>query len=384
MPLLHPVTAVHPATFRRTAPALTAKGAAAPVTAKPRTATTAVTRQEARLRDWAGPSAWDCENTPGPFSFAYRTNRNNLVDDLNSPRKRSRVNAEYVSNALDAIEHDGHEGALWAYNPEAFGHFGRAAVVVGDLEHADRVALLVPGMTNSVKTLPSIARSARELHRQCLEYESGSSVAVMAWMGYHAPAGGDCAEVSGWALAEAGARLLRRDVAELKEGWRTSRTRRGRGLPELPRFTVSAHSYGSATVGLAASLESSGLADALVFLGSPGVSVGRVEALNVGRENVFVGSSNVDPVTYLQAFGPDPSHRTFGANRFRADHRNHGFNVMADHSHYYDAGSDSLRNISRVVLGRTGEVVPQRGRKHALISLSRWATHRTEPLARPS
>ncbi|MGW1077067.1 alpha/beta hydrolase [Streptomyces sp. NPDC002537] len=307
---------------------------------------------------------------------------NNLREDLASGDEADRSNAERVWESLETIAHSGHEATLWAYNPQAFSHFGRAAVAVGDLETADFVAVVVPGMTYSVKKLPKVAKAARNLHQECLRNHPGARVAVLAWMGYHAPAGKDSAKVATWTLAQAGARQLRRDVGELRRGWRESPTRHRQGLPAEPRLTLSGHSYGSATTGLAASLEQGGLADAVILLGSPGASVRHAEALNIGSSNVFVGASNRDPVTYIQAFGTDPAHRSFGGIRFRADHKiAPGQNMMAEHQHYYDTDSESLQNISRVVMGRTHDVARQNGRTHLELSLSPWASKRVRPAA---
>jgi len=73
----------------------------------------------------------------------------NLADD--SVRHR---NAVQVKQGLD---HDrGADPAnqrpvmLWAYDPLAFGGKGRAAIAIGDPDHADDIAVIVPGAGSSV------------------------------------------------------------------------------------------------------------------------------------------------------------------------------------------------------------------------------------------
>ncbi len=58
-------------------------------------------------------------------------------------------------------------------------------------------------------------------------------------------------------------------------------------------------------------------------------------------------------------FGADPGDRGFGATRIRVDAapgRPWPDRVLAAHSHYFDPGSESLRNIARVVVGRGSDV----------------------------
>jgi pimeloyl-ACP methyl ester carboxylesterase len=127
-----------------------------------------------------------------------------------------------------------------------------------------------------------------------------------------------------------------------------------------PHLTVVGHSYGSTVVGAAASAQPLE-ADELVLLGSPGAMVEHVDELARPLGHVFVGEAPLDPVADLGVFGADPGDARFGATRIRA---NPGPDVSwrdrlsgGDHSHYFDAGSESLRNIARVVVGRTGDLL---------------------------
>ena len=66
-----------------------------------------------------------------------------------------------------------------------------------------------------------------------------------------------------------------------------------------------------------------------------------------------------DPVSYLDRFGKDPSHESFGAVRFEAEDptRNSWRLDLDDHSKYYNEGTESLSNIVHVVTGDYDGVV---------------------------
>ncbi|MGW8953887.1 alpha/beta hydrolase [Streptomyces sp. NPDC055709] len=311
-----------------------------------------------KLAKWRRDAAQGSVPLPGVLDSIHHGHCANLSKDIESADTTIRANAGYVRKSIETVRHAGYEAKLWAYDPKSFNGAGRAALVIGDLENADFVAVLVPGTGNNLSWLPNRAENTCDLYKQCLDHSDGANVAIMYWMGYQAPS--NLVQAGMQRYATAGKELLLRDVAELKEMWRTSSSRRSRGLPAQPRLTVSGHSYGSTTVGLAASRQP-GLADALVLLGSPGVSVNRAEDLGVG-ENVFVGASNMDGVTYLQRYGVDPAHKSFGATRFRAHYTGPDQNPATEHQHYYDSGGQSIQNISRVVLGRTHELAVKKAR----------------------
>jgi hypothetical protein len=93
----------------------------------------------------------------------------------------------------------------------------------------------------------------------------------------------------------------------------------------------------------------------LVLLGSPGVLVGSAHGLGMSGHHVYVGEAPFDPVADLGAFGRDPGDPEFGAIRVRANGPPGvpwGDYLLTPHSHYFDPGSESLRNVARVVVGR--------------------------------
>lgn len=299
-------------------------------------------------------------------------------------------NARKVRDNLDDIEAEEDpesllpmQAQLYAYEPYAFDGDGRAAVVTGDLDTADHVAVTVPGMFSSVDGMAH--GRAWNLYQEAT-WAADGSVAVVDWMGYDAPdydgsndmigADGeldadeldlateeeDLAGVTNQDKARAGAALLAADV----EGINVMR-----GTDD-PHLTVVGNSYGSTTSAIAA--DQFGLeADDLVLSGSPGAGkAGSAADFTTGTEHTWVATGSSDPVTFLGhndggarlygALGDDPSMEEFGANRMQAESvgrtRNNPFDVTNEHGSYYDPNSESLYNISAVVAGEPDLVVP--------------------------
>ncbi len=228
---------------------------------------------------------------------------------------------------------------LLVFEPAAFGGEGRAAIAVGDVDTADNVAFLVPGLGSDVRTaLPGLTGDALLVTAAARRLAPTRSTATVAWVGYDAP--GPVEAVVDRA-AVSGAGLLAADVLAVQSA---------RVVP--PHVTLVGHSYGSTTTGLALRDHRTGVDDA-VLLGSPGPDVDRASDLHVPAGHVFVGASSRDPVSYLDRFGGDPSHESFGAVRFQAEDptRDTWRLDFADHSKYFDAGTESLSNIAHVVTG---------------------------------
>ncbi len=222
---------------------------------------------------------------------------------------------------------------------------GRVAIALGDVDRAQNVAVVVPGMGQDAGhgvpgTVSRAAALLGEARRQSVE-----STAVVAWVGYAAPG---WREVPFPTRARAGGRMLTADLATLA----AART----GAPA--HVTLVGHSYGSTVVG-AAMEAGPPRADDLVLLGSPGVLADRVDRLGLNGHRVYVGEAALDPVADLGAFGRDPGDRPFGATRIRVDAAPGApwpEQVITAHSHYFDPRSESLRNIARVVVGRGSDV----------------------------
>jgi hypothetical protein len=225
---------------------------------------------------------------------------------------------------------------------------GRVAIGLGDLDHARHVAVLVPGMGadaahGTVGTVGRAGHLLTEAGRQ-----SAEPTAVVAWVGYAAP---------GWqqvpfaTRARVGGRLLAADLAALE----AARSADG-GDPA--HVTLVGHSYGSTVIG-AAVTSGPRRADDLVLLGSPGVLADDVGELGLSGRRVYVGEAPFDPVADLGAFGADPGDSGFGATPVRADPEpglSWPARLTEAHAHYFDPGSESLRNVARVVVGHGAAV----------------------------
>ena len=234
--------------------------------------------------------------------------------------------------------------SLLVYRPGAFGGQGRVAVAVGDLDRADHVAVLVPGLGSTVAgSLRGLTADAARLVDRARSDSPGEVTAVVAWTAYDAPS---LLHVASDAAAVAGGRLLAADLRGLDAARRTP-----------PHLTAVGHSYGSTTVGAALRDHRTGVDDA-VLLGSPGAGVDRAAGLGLRPGHVWVGSASRDPVGYLDRFGADPAHAGFGAVRFRAEDldRHPAVLDLVDHSRYYAPGGESLDNVVQVVVGDAADV----------------------------
>gem|GEM_PF-2645385 len=234
--------------------------------------------------------------------------------------------------------------SLLVYRPGAFGGQGRVAVAVGDLDRADHVAVLVPGLGSTVAgSVRGLTADAARLVDRARTNSPREVTAVVAWTAYDAPS---LLHVASGAAARAGARLLAADLRDLAAARRTP-----------PHLTAVGHSYGSTTVGVALRDHRTGVDD-VVLLGSPGAGVDRAAQLGLRPGHVWVGSASRDPVGYLDWFGTDPTHARFGAVRFRAEDvaRHPAVLDLPDHSRYFAAGGESLDNVVRVVVGDRADV----------------------------
>jgi pimeloyl-ACP methyl ester carboxylesterase len=227
---------------------------------------------------------------------------------------------------------------------------GRVVEVFGDLGAADRIAVLVPGVSTTADNFNTglgavrdraPAVQARALYVAARAAAPGQHVAVIAWLGYDAPQGvGRSAARE--ELARAGATALDGFTEDLAT------------MRPHARVTVIGHSYGSVVAGLAAADLPSQVKD-LVVVGSPGMGVSRVADLHTSA-HVWAGQSPQDWIDWLPAFqvwgaghGTTPTTPGFGDSVF-------GTNGVIDHDHYLAPGTQSLANIVDIVLGRGSSV----------------------------
>ncbi|MFK4145673.1 alpha/beta hydrolase [Streptomyces sp. NPDC004065] len=216
---------------------------------------------------------------------------------------------------------------------------GRATEVLGDLAHADRVAVLVPGSDTSLDTYGRFRQGAlslsRELSRQA---PAMTRTAVVAWLGYETP-GTVSSTVLTTGRAEQAAPGLRRLIHGLRDV-----------LGRAPHITLVCHSYGSVVCGRAAA----GLdVDDIALIGSPGTGADSVAELRTparvwaargaGDWVAHVPHVRADLLGTTLGLGADPMDPAFGARVFDAG--------RGGHSAYLTPGSPSLAHLGRIVLG---------------------------------
>ncbi len=262
---------------------------------------------------------------------------------------RYAADAQAIGTAERAATRDGHSqlaGALATlrtrhvlfFNPSGQ---GVAAMVTGNLATATRVAILVPGSDTTLDTFFSRGASspgggALALAAEARSLEPGARLAIIAWLGYPAPAmlspgvltSGD---------AGLGAQALRPLVVAL--------ARHG------DQVALLCHSYGSVVCGLAA--PHLPVTDIAVF-GSPGMDASSVSSLQTGAR-VWAGRESDDPIRFVPnirllglGFSADPMSPGFGARIFGTGD--------GGHSGYLDPGTVSLRNLTYIALGNAAAV----------------------------
>jgi hypothetical protein len=206
-------------------------------------------------------------------------------------------------------------------------------LALGDLDTADAVALLVPGVGNSPgDDLGSLTGDAEDVAAAARAAASGLEVATIVWLGYRPPSNPLVAAARG-AARRAGPALAR----EL-DGLSAARATAGETEPHT---TVLAHSYGTVVVDEAADAPGRLAADTVVLLGSPGME-GDARALEVPE--VFDAAAPSDPVGALHYFGNTTDGDAFGATELPVE-------FWMGHSEYYDPGRPTLAAMGEVVAG---------------------------------
>ena len=199
---------------------------------------------------------------------------------------------------------------------------GRIAEVFGDLQAADNVAVIVPGMNNEMSNYDTHLRPAGQ---NVLSAAPNPSTATITWLGYDTPEGVDGASA----------------VETRRGGKALAKFVKGLSSYGEKHTTVIGHSYGTTVVANAAA--SHGMsADDLVFVGSPGLGI--APNATMGDARLWYGDTNSDfVVNWLRPIhGPGPA--DWGAKRFSTD-LSHG------HSEYFRDNTESVRNIARITDG---------------------------------
>ncbi|MEU8345281.1 alpha/beta hydrolase [Spirillospora sp. NPDC048832] len=254
-----------------------------------------------------------------------------------------RVHDEDRARALSAFLTPGRR--FLAFDPRGS---GRAVEVIGDLEHADRIAVVVPGADNTLANYDSpkfVGGDSRALYQEARAREARADVprsrfAVIAWLGYDSPSTLSTAVLTS-SRAEDGARGLERFLSGVHQ------------VNGHARFALLCHSYGSVVCAKAAPHLAPLPVDDIAVFGSPGTMVDTASDLGTSAR-VWAGRSKGDWMRYVPnvhiaglGFGTDPVSPRFGALRFDAG--------TGPHSAYLKPGSRALRNLALIALGHTAE-----------------------------
>jgi hypothetical protein len=263
---------------------------------------------------------------------------------------RDRANRLLLGRALADVLAPGHDVApavagmllqhpdarLFLFAPRA----GRVAVALGDVDTAEAVGVLVPGIrTTAADDLGALVQDAGRVAAAARAATPGLAVATVAWLGYRTPE--RPVEIVSRTDARIGGRLL----DDTLDGLAAARAAAGGAAP---RTTVLAHSYGTVVLDEAADRPGHLAADAVALLGSPGME--RDGAAGLEAPEVYQASGWSDIVPGLRWFGEGAWEPAYGAERLPTDR-------SEAHGDYYDPAHPTLAALGRVVAGptRTGE-----------------------------
>ncbi|MEZ3157897.1 alpha/beta hydrolase [Microbacterium sp. BWR-S6Y] len=260
-----------------------------------------------------------------------------------------------------------------------------AQVAVGDLDAAEHVSVIVPGMGTTVGgDIKNYVRAADALiaEQKKLTDTTRESLAAVAWIGYHPPMPTVAAgEVLLDDRARAGAENLAHDIDALQQ------MRQAASAPL--DLSIVAHSYGTdvATLGLEIAR-----ADHLVLLGSAGVAdeVEHVSDLNVPPCQVFASQAVHDewaPIGQLLSGREDPTSPDFGARVFSSEAaetegliletvRRHGplGSVENGDASYFTNNTTALHNTALATMGQDERLVMGgTSSERAAMGGSKWA-----------
>ncbi|GAA2285708.1 hypothetical protein GCM10010145_39240 [Streptomyces ruber] len=279
-----------------------------------------------------------------PAPVRYRANQVALAQQREAEEKRtrdSRLSAlgQYeagrrANRFADLMRHD---RQILAFDPEGS---GRVAEVFGDLDRAERISVVVPGVDTDVLTFQRTYRSwsapvgmASALYGAERAAAPAVRTAVIAWADYTAPSGLGM-EAATALRAERGA--VRLDALV-------------RGLPGRSTVALYCHSYGSVVCGIAAPRLPARVTDVAVA-GSPGMRVERASQLRTSARVWATRDADdwIADVPYMEVgglgHGADPVSAAFGARVLSAD-------GAVGHAGYFAPGTESLRNFAEIGVG---------------------------------
>ncbi|MFJ6072634.1 alpha/beta hydrolase family protein [Streptomyces sp. NPDC093065] len=218
---------------------------------------------------------------------------------------------------------------------------GRVAEVFGNLNSADRVSVVVPGVDTELLTFQRTDRKkysapvgmAKSLYAAERAASPGTGTAVIAWADYTSP--------SGLGMEAATANRASHGAVRLNALLRA--------LPGKAPVSLFCHSYGSVVCGLAADTLPGRVTD-IAVAGSPGMRAENTSRLDTSARVWAMRDADdwIQDVPYLEVgglgHGADPVSAAFGARVLSA-------RDARGHSGYFVPGTDSLRNFAGIGVG---------------------------------
>ncbi|WP_329398524.1 alpha/beta hydrolase [Streptomyces melanogenes] len=279
-----------------------------------------------------------------PIPLRYEANRLALVEARDTERARmhdARLTPDGRQGAGRRMHRyesllDGDRQIL-AFDPS---DSGRVAEVFGDLEHAERVSMVVPGVDTNVMTFEKTTRKysapvgmAQSLYAAERAAGPRTRTAVIAWADYTTPAGLGIDSAIG-RLAEDGAVRLDKLV---------------RALPGNAPVSLFCHSYGSVLCGVAAHRLPPRVVD-IAVAGSPGMRTQSASHLGTSARVWAMRDRDdwIEDVPHLDVaglgHGADPVSSGFGARVLSAA-------GAVGHAGYFEPGTQSLANFAAIGVG---------------------------------
>lgn len=284
-----------------------------------------------------------------PAELRYRANRIALKQARKIEKKRthdSRLSPAGQQQAGLRMHRytallSGHRHIL-AFDPDGS---GRVAEVFGDLDKAERVSVVVPGVDTDLLTYQKTNRKytatagmSQALYKAERGADPAARTAVIAWADYTAPDGLGVDAATAMRAEEGAVRLN----ALL------------RALPGTAPVSVFCHSYGSVLCGVAARSMPDRVSD-IAVAASPGMRAANAAGLNTSARVWAMRNPSdwVQDVPYLEigglGHGADPVSGAFGARVLSA-------RGAQGHSGYFVPGTESLRNFADIGVGAYREV----------------------------
>ncbi|WP_327670233.1 MULTISPECIES: alpha/beta hydrolase [unclassified Streptomyces] len=217
---------------------------------------------------------------------------------------------------------------------------GRVAEVFGDLDKAQRVSVVVPGVDTNVLTFERTSRQysapmgmARSLYGAERSASPHTRTAVVAWADYTAPAG----------LGVDAATAMRAEDGAVRLNAML------RGLPGRSSVALYCHSYGSVVCGVAAHHMPGRVSD-IAVAGSPGMRAQSAAGLDTHARVWAMRDKDdwIQDIPYMEVgglgHGADPVSSAFGARVLAAGD-------SKGHTGYFVPGTESLANFADIGIG---------------------------------